>query len=133
MNFFLLTLYHKMNIINNLISNKINYISQSQRTHLTKSVNHSYFLAKSKINGITKTHYSFSDSMHSKIKRKRLKQRDYIPFFQSVVIMNIHKIIKSLMLQSISFFGMYLFKNTPIPLTSQRGSSLAKDPNCKLL
>ena len=55
-----------------------------------------------------------------------------MPIFKPVVIMNIHKIIKLLMLQSISPFGMYLFKNTPIPLTSQRGNYLAKDPNCKL-
>ena len=40
--------------MNNLISNQITYISQSQRTHLTKSVNHSYFPTKT------------------------LKQRDYI-------------------------------------------------------
>ena len=80
-----------MNIINNLISNKINYISQSQRTHLTKSVNHSYFLAKSKINGITKTHYSFLDSVHNEIKRKRLKQKDYIIYtFLSIGSYNEH-------------------------------------------
>ena len=46
----------------------------------------------------------------------------YVPIFQLVVIMNIHKIIKSLILQSISPFGMYLFKNTPIPFTSEEAT-----------
>ena len=40
--------------------------------------------------------------------------------------MKLYKIFKSFMFQSIHSFGMYTFKDTPIPLTSKRRYSLAQ-------
>ena len=47
--------------------------------------------------------------------------------------MNVYKIIKFFMFQSIPSFGMYTFKDTPIPLTSRRRCSLTQYLNDQFL
>ena len=52
---------------------------------------------------------------------------------QTQIVVHIHKIIKSLVLQPIPFFSVNAFKNAPITFTPRRRNSLTQNSNCKLL
>ena len=51
---------------------------------------------------------------------KEFKFKTTKKIFLAQIIMNVYKIIKPLMFQSIRSLSMYTFKDTPIPFTSRR-------------